>query len=216
MYCKEISTDVFFSFISDNDRIIVKPTNSTKGIGIYELNKNKTNDELSKELLGKEYILEECIVQHPKMSFGNDSVNTLRVITILDSHGEVHIIKVCLRVGVGNTIVDNFSAGGIAYPINLKYGRIEGPGSNKKMEQIYVHPEGNQFMVGLEIPYWEQVIELTKRAAQKLPQVRFIGWDVAITANGPVLIEGNTRPGAFLIEFIGNEKGLYKEIISYR
>lgn len=216
LYCKDVSVEDLFSFITVIDRIIVKPTNLSQGIGIYELDIMKTKEELSNELLGKDYLLEECIEQHHKMNFGNGSVNTLRVITVLDSLGEVHILKVCLRVGIGNEIVDNFSAGGIAYPIDLEYGRIEGPGSNKKMERFSVHPGSELYMVGLEVPYWEETLELVGKAAKQLRQIRFVGWDVAIAKDGPVLIECNSRPGAFLMEYIGSDKGLYKRIISYR
>ena len=216
LYCKDASAEDLFFFSTVTDRIIVKPTNLTQGIGIYKLDTMKTKEELANELLGKDYLLEECIEQHPKMNFGNGSVNTLRVITVLDSLGEVHILKACLRVGVGNEIVDNFSAGGIAYPIDLEYGRIEGPGSNKKMERFYVHPGSELYMVGLEVPYWEKILELVEKAAKQLRQIRFVGWDVAIAKDGPVLIECNSRPGAFLMEYIGNDKGLYKRIISYR
>ena len=52
-------------------------------------------------------------------------------------------------------------------------------------------------------------------AAQQLPDLRFIGWDIAITPEGPELVEGNTRPGPALLEYIGKKKGFYKEIMSY-
>ena len=44
---------------------------------------------------------------------------------------------------------------------------------------------------GFRIPYWNEVRELVKNVHAKLPDIRSIGWDVAITPNGPVLIEGN-------------------------
>ena len=32
-------------------------------------------------------------------------------------------------------------------------------------------------------------------AAQRVPQVGYVGWDVAMAEDGPLLIEGNTMPG---------------------
>ena len=47
----------------------------------------------------------------------------------------------------------------------------------------------------IQLPFWNEVVEMLKRAMEEIPKVAYIGWDVAITPNGPVIIEGNTTPG---------------------
>ena len=216
IYCREASQEELTDFLLSNKRIIVKPISLSKGNGIYELDRNKPDEEIVNSFLGKEVLLEECIIQHPLMCFGNKSVNTLRITTLLDSQGEVHIIKPVLRCGVGEAIVDNYCAGGVLYPIHSEYGIIEGPGGNRKSGQVvFVHPGTNIFMIGRDIPYWNEAIDLVTSAAKQIPQLRFVGWDVAITENGPVLIEGNTRPGAVTIKYLGAENGMYRKILSY-
>lgn len=217
IYCKESTKEEILSFIENYQRVIAKPINLTRGEGVYELDRTIPKANLVCSLIGQDILLEELIIQHNQMCFGNKSVNTLRVNTILDSNGEVHIVKTSLRCGVGNSLVDNYCAGGVVYPVNSEYGRVEGPGGNSiKGQAVFIHPCTEFFMIGREIPYWEEVVDLVKKAAIHLPQVRFIGWDVAITQKGPVLVEGNTRPGAQLIEYQGFDKGKYRKMLSYK
>ena len=49
--------------------------------------------------------------------------------------------------------------------------------------------------MGFEIPCYAQAVELVKRAALVVEQVKYVGWDVSISENGPVLVEGNVIPG---------------------
>ena len=41
---------------------------------------------------------------------------------------------------------------------------------------------------------------MCKKAALILPEVRYIGWDIAFTKEGPVMVEGNEYPGYGLIQ----------------
>ena len=217
VYGKDTSKEELLDFLKANDRIIVKPINSMEGIGVYELDRTISDAENLRIISGKDILLERFIIQHPMMEYGAKSVNTIRVNTITNTQGNVHIIKACLRCGVGDAIVDNLSAGGVVYPINIEYGRIEGPGvSHQRKDAFFVHPRTNFFMLGREIPFWKELLETVTSAAKKVPHIRFIGWDVAITTSGPELIEGNTRPGASLIENNGVKRGFYKQMMSYR
>lgn len=217
IYCKTASITQIECFLKNNDRVIVKPIDSTKGQGIKELNKKgKTVTEIATSFSGTDILLEELLIQHPQMCYANNSVNTIRITTVLDSCGEAHIIKISFRCGIGESIVDNYSAGGVLYPVNMHYCRIEGPGNSSLLgDSVFIHPGTDIFMPGRVIPCLNEAIELVKTAACSIPQVRFVGWDVAILERGPELIEGNTRPGENLIEAQGSEKGLYKTIKSY-
>lgn len=215
-YCKEISREDLETFITHNPRILFKPINLTKGKGIHELDRTKPIGELVDELMGKDVLLEEYLVQHPQMCYNNNSVNTLRITTILDKKGVAHVIRTSIRVGVGDAIVDNYSSGGVAYPVSMKYGRIDGPGINSSRGQdVYVHPGTDIYMLGREIPFLQEALNMVKEAAESIPQLRFVGWDVAITEKGPELIEGNTKPGEKLMELFGSESRVYKRILSY-
>ena len=67
---------------------------------------------------------------------------------------------------------------------------------------------------GYRLPYWNEVRELVKNVHAKLPDIKSIGWDVAITENGPILVEGNPSCQLNLIEYIGlNKKEGRRKII---
>ena len=38
-------------------------------------------------------------------------------------------------------------------------------------------------------------------AALIVPEVRYVGWDIAITENGPVIMEGNEYPSYGLVQY---------------
>ena len=68
-------------------------------------------------------------------------------------------------------------------------------------------------MLGFQIPNWNKAIETVIKAAEKIPQCRFIGWDVAFTDKGVELIEGNHNPGLFTLESLGTP-GAYADIMA--
>lgn len=148
------------------------------------------------------------------MCFGNASVNTIRMHTILDKNGKAHVFKPILRVGVGSTIVDNYAKGGAIYEVDVKEGIVCTYGKNHAGEKIIKHPQTDIVMLGRKIPRWDEVVDTCKRAAEHLPEIRFIGWDVAIGENDVQLIEGNHNPDYELVEFFGS-RGYYEIIKKY-
>ena len=44
---------------------------------------------------------------------------------------------------------------------------------------------------GFQIPHWPEVLELVRQGAVAFPELRTIGWDVAISSSGIFLLEGN-------------------------
>ena len=48
---------------------------------------------------------------------------------------------------------------------------------------------------GFQIPFWNEIIKMLISAANVVKEVGYIGWDVAITKTGPIIIEGNNDGG---------------------
>lgn len=204
--CSEnLSKVAFDEFAHKNNRFFVKPLSAQEGEGIkdYENISQQEIDSLYESIKDKHVIIEEAIKQHPKLCLGNQSVNTIRIITCLDSKGKAHILRAALRAGIGNAIVDNFSAGGVLYDIDVKTGIIDNKGICSNGELYIYHPGSNICMLGFQIPNWNVLLQEVEEAAKLLPQCRFIGWDVAITEMGIELIEGNHNPGLYTMESIG-------------
>lgn len=213
LYIKESTEKQFIEFVSKHNPFIIKPIDEMQGKGIRKYLVSETDDlESLFALLKKENILIEEIVQsNSSLVFNNDALNTIRVYTILNSKGYVNILGAFLRAGVGNSIVDNFSAGGVLYNIDIKTGIIISKGFNFEGEYLY-HPGSSIQMVGYRIPYWDEVKDYVNNLGKVCPQCRIVGWDIAITENGIDIIEGNSDPGHRLLEIFEN-KGVYRRII---
>lgn len=203
LYSKTMSEEDFNLLIDGCKSIFVKPLDAQEGEGIRRIELVKGSCPLFEELKNENVIIEEAVVPHQKMRFGNTALNTVRVITCLDGHGSPHILRAALRVAVGDSIVDNYTTGGALYDIDIDSGVIDAKGIGHNYEHLIFHPGTDICMMGFQIPNWQELIDGVKSAALHLPQCRFIGWDVAITAAGIELIEGNHNPGLFAMESIG-------------
>jgi hypothetical protein len=153
-----------------------------------------SGDDLIAFMNEKDYgLVEEFIIQHPFIQqLSPSAVNTVRVFTQLNRVGEVEILGCRLRISV-NSPVDNMAAGNLAAAIDDQTGMVTGPGvySDITKKPCVVHPVTGVEIPGFQVPRWNEVLDLVKKAALKHPQNRSIGWDVVITERGPGLIEGN-------------------------
>lgn len=196
----------FEKFVDGLDEVFIKPVDGMHGTGARKLPINGRDiKELFDELMDeKALVAEEVIVQHPDMaSFNPSSINTIRVYTA-QIGDEVDIVNAYARFGNGG-IVDNYSSGGFECGVDPKTGIIDTPGLLKTGEVFTEHPLSHIPFEGFQIPMWTDAIHRVSKAIKVLDDVNFVGWDVAITPDGAVLVEGNTDPGPgafqrFLVE----------------
>ena len=217
LFSRETGYDELVTFLKRHGAAFVKPVDGLEGDGCQIVNYENGKDfrDLYNKLSNSNYLIEEVVVQHPEMVFGNKSVNTIRVYTIYDEKIAKGVcFKTTLRAGVGESIVDNSHSGGVSYEIDIDTGIIDSRGWGHVHSGGIIHPNTNICMIGRKIPFWNDVVNICENAAAKIPQVRYIGWDVAITANGPLLIEGNNTPDLDIMEFVGNY-GYYNIIMSH-
>ena len=196
----------FMAFAQKHQKAIAKPIDEWEGNGIHIMDLRQDDMKaLYKSLKASPLLIEEIVVQHPLMVFNNSSVNTIRVYTVFDDvEKKAYIIKTTLRAGVGTSIVDNSHSGGCSYEVDIDTGRIDSFGWSHAATGMILHPGSDICMLGHEIPYWKEAKDMVKHAAEMLPSVKFIGWDVAILQNGPILIEGNHDPDLDIMEFVGH------------
>jgi hypothetical protein len=138
-------------------------------------------------------LVETFIIQHPQLNkLSPSGVNTVRIFTQLNDKNEVEILGCRQRISI-NCSVDNMAAGNIAAPINELTGCLDGPGvySDITKSPETVHPETGVEIIGFQVPFWNECLQLAKNAALKHPQNKSIGWDIVVTESGPGLIEGN-------------------------
>lgn len=182
-------------FVKKYPVFMAKPVDGMCGKGIEKINAAEFDGNLYEHLQSfNPAILEECVVQHKDlMALHPCSVNTCRVITFTQG-STTNVVAAYLRIGNGRH-VDNFNNGGMVVPIEEDTGVIIYPALDKHNNLYDVHPMTNVPIKGFQIPLWDEVLEIVKKAGQVVPQVGIVGWDVCVTDNGPLLIEGNDFPG---------------------
>ena len=124
----------------------------------------------------------------------SSSVNTIRMVTVMNDQDEVTIIATFSRIGNGK-VVDNFNSGGMTARIDVETGKIIEDAVNKNGELFEKHPITDTTIKGFQIPNWEEAKEMVKNAAKLSKHIRYVGWDVGLSNKGPVLVEGNQFPG---------------------
>ncbi len=188
----------FEKFIAKNPKIIAKPADGVGGVGVEKYDAADFDDarklyDTIKEK--KQNLVEAFIVQHPDMNvLYPDSVNTMRMFTFCKD-GKGYFLQAILKIGNGG-VVDNFSSGGM-YTFTDDNGVVTVPAIDKNDILHETHPITGTKIVGFKVPMFDEAVKLVCRAAEVIPQIGYVGWDVGISENGPVIIEGNSYPGVF-------------------
>lgn len=197
-------------FMSRHKVAIQKPTNSISGKGIVKV----TSDDPVTEIKKRGGLLEQFIIQHRRLSsLYSQSVNTLRLVTIIKEN-RPYITAAALRIGNGG-IIDNAGAGGLCASVSIDTGQVITDARNLITDTEYkTHPLTGKEFKGFQIPYFEQCKDMVLKAALVVPQVKYVGWDIAITQSGPLLIEANHNPGYQLYQ-APEDKGYLELFYSY-
>lgn len=178
--------------------VLVKPQDATHGDGVEKFSAKDISDyQAFYDRLVKEgrTLVEEVITQHPDLNrLWPGSINTVRLVTIF-ANGKGNIVASFLRVGNSDKPVDNFNGGGMVVPLDVKTGEVLCAAVNKAGERFETHPGTGTAFEGFVVPCWQKVIALAEEAAGVVKGVRYVGWDVAVTPEGPCLVEGNQYPG---------------------
>lgn len=203
LFMPKASKKQFIDFMASRDEVIIKPSNESCGVGVEKLKKSDFSsiDAMYEYVHGKSsMIVEDVIKQHELINKINpSSVNTLRIVTIF-SEGAAHVVYAFIRIGNGDRPVDNINAGGMCAPIDIESGIITHVGYDKDRITYSSHPKTGCPIEGYTIPMWHEAMAVCEKAAAKIPQMGYVGWDIAITPSGPVMVEGNNLPGHDILQ----------------
>jgi hypothetical protein len=213
----------------------IKPSNGSHGQGTFSLvvtpselrwsGKTGTMEDFFQHCLGqlkftKSLLLQPKLVNHRviKDITHAKGLSTIRVVTVRNA-GRIEVIAGALRIVVGTSEVDSFShgaSGNLLAGVDVDSGKlITAIGSRSKswptMRDVPAHPASGASIVGVELPYWSEVLELVKRAHTSVTDLHTVGWDVAVLENGPVIVEANWRYDIDLIQ-VAYKKGFKKVI----
>lgn len=139
--------------------------------------------------LSDQAIIERRIKQHPlieTMSAGG--LADVRIILCNDVP-IMSMIRLPTSISGGRA---NLHQGAIGAGIDLDTGKTTH--ASLKGNPTTRHPDIGRDLIGVEIPFWNDVLATGIRAAKAIP-LKYIGVDVAISEHGPVVLEINVRPG---------------------
>lgn len=201
---KQLSPKEAGALFREQDEVICKPSQeSGSGRGIEFISKDD-DAKIDHFLVSPEYdnyVVQKLIKQHEAMgSIHSSSVNCIRICSLLMDDG-VYILSSVLRMGFGNSKVDNATAKDNAAFDGISCG-INPDGSLHKYAYGYNtgnrldrHPSGVVFEQ-FTVPSYEKAIELVESCHPRIGNFRLVSWDIAINENDePVLIEANMRKG---------------------
>ncbi len=183
----------------------------TSGGSLLLNNKPADPAELKGCLKRGKYILQQTIGQHELLNRLNPScVNTVRVYTIMDGNRPV-FYRSAFRMGVGGSIVDNVSSNNLATGITPDHFLMEEAHSGTNPPRWYKqHPDTGVVFGEFRVPFIEEAHDLCCKTHQYFGDFFFIAWDVAITADGPMILEGNPAADLFGLQVLyGGQKSRF-------
>ncbi|MBQ7660542.1 MAG: hypothetical protein IJS44_00630 [Clostridia bacterium] len=201
--------DAFAQFTAAHPRFVTKPLGLSCGTGVClkSLEDAGCPEELFM-ILRLQYpdgfVIEEPIVQSEDMRrLHPTSVNTIRAVT-LKLKNELKIIFMMLRIGQGGSFVDNGSAGGVFCAVDVERGVVTAAADHTHAE-ISVHPTTGVPLIGFEIPEFDKLKAFICTLADGIEGADFIGWDLAHTDSGWILVEANSSPQMNSIQILTGE-----------
>jgi glutathione synthase/RimK-type ligase-like ATP-grasp enzyme len=185
-------------FTRRHGTIVTKEPVGQAGTGVHRYHAAEVEDwgQFHRDLLERgELLVEEVIVQHDALAaVCPGTVNTTRVTTFFDGE-RTHILAMAQKFGRG-AVSDQMTFGGF-YTMLDDDGRSAGPGYDSHGHVHERHPDSDFPIGDFQLPMVPEVVAFVDRVARVVPQVQYVGWDIVVTPDGPVLVEGNWGAGVY-------------------
>jgi len=153
---------------------------------------SRWNSAIDKGVLVEEVIAqgEEMAILHPA------SVNSVRMHTINLGDGDIRLWYPFIRIGLGGNFISSATTGGIVACINVGTGVVETTGFDMLGRTTDVHPDTHFTIKGIKIPRWRQLCNKAFEMSERLPTLRYIGWDFVYDKDKDwIVMEGNENAG---------------------
>ncbi|PWE29421.1 hypothetical protein DDZ14_16870 [Maritimibacter sp. 55A14] len=158
-------------------------------------------DRFIDELLGDHHsgvVLQSAVVQHPQMTaLAGPALGTLRLVTVADGASAPALLYALWKLPAPAAMSDNFWQPGsmiaLLDPADGTAGRCQ-RGTGPQAEILREHPVSGKPVEGFRIPHWDAAVDLVCQGHAVFPEFGILGWDIGMTADGPVIVECNTSP----------------------
>lgn len=183
--------------------LIAKPADGEGGDGVRMLGPVSDRPALAARLRGirRPTLVQPLIAVHPALAdIALGALPTVRIVSILDETGIPEVVSATFRCASDpRARVDNMKAGGLIVPVDLADGRLGIACFGYGGHDHEIHPATGAPITGRALPDWAAAKALVFDAhARAFADYVLIGWDVALTGEGPILIEGNAKPGVLM------------------
>ncbi len=194
----ESDVDVIRAFVQRHGTVMGKVPVSDSGHGVQRYRASEIEDwsAFRATLLERgQLLLEEFLTQHPTLAaICPGTVNTTRVTTYFDGT-TTHILSMAQKFGRGEAS-DQQTFGGF-YTMLDDAGHSRGRGYDSHGHVHERHPDSGVSIPEFQLPMMDRVRDYMDGVARVVPAMRYVGWDIVIGVDGPVLIEGNWAAGVY-------------------
>lgn len=205
------TTTPLAELVESQEGLVFKPVRGSRGRGVSIVRRTPdgvtldgraatTAEVLAKTARMTDFIVSGRIVQHPYAeALYPPTTNTLRVLALRDHDTkEAFIAGAVQRIGTRRSgHVDNWSQGGVNARVDVQTGvlgrAVQYPYDGKLVWHTH-HPDTGAPIQGVTVAKWNDVQQLVLSLMRAVPSLRNVGWDIAVTAGGPQVIEGNGGP----------------------
>ncbi|MCR4923299.1 MAG: hypothetical protein K5931_04750 [Lachnospiraceae bacterium] len=208
------------TIIAQKEVVIKAARFSEAGAGVSFVNFSEVESSREKvEILNKclktmkdDIVIQKIVKQHALLSaLHPSSLNSIRIVSLLRKEGVV-ILSRSIRIGVGESRVDNICSGGMVCGIDEE-GYLRGKGVFEDGRIVCRHPDSGLKLKSVKIPSLDKCDKMIKEAHTALGHNRLISWDVTVDEAGEaVLIECNMSLGIVMVQSVnGPFFGKYTE-----
>lgn len=154
------------------------------------------------------YLFQKVLRPHPLLAqtTGNQAISCVRVVVAQDSEQPPVVIATLWKLALGDNITDmrvDYASGHLHAPVDIATGTV-GPALNDlHPAEITANPLNNAPIAGLQMPHWEEAMSLCRKVALLFPMMRIQHWDLAITDEGPRLLEVNDIGSIGMLQMSG-------------
>lgn len=187
--------------------LFIKPVNGSQKQGCYQLDYNKNNKNyrlagkqtiankakiiefLHKEIEQYPILVQPLLNNHPSLQANTSKHQPLIIIRLVTAQNKKGVQALCasLELPIDFQYIHPL-------PICLKKGTIQPAISHLKSIRSDIKQWSTQ-LIGQTIPNWSLAIKIAQKAHTEFPNIKTIGWDIAVTNNGIYLLEGNFNWG---------------------
>ena len=177
-----------------------------------------TFEDLAETMMGKaSYIFQECLTPHAFFDGITDATATVRCLNLMGPDG-LSVPFAVLKLPVGGNIADNFwRSGNVLCALDPQSGEIKGI-VEKREGQLHrpkVLPVSGHDIIGTRLPDWDRLREVNETVAQIHARNRFGSTDIALTKDGPVVVEVNNGCAFELIQIATGQGFLTPQVRAF-